>query len=273
MATGRLVVPLVTIPVDLLPRPLAAATEIDVRLLAGCLKWGFSALTAMSGLAAAQPVDVPQAQQSSQPGAAPSASALQQTDRFDIPAQPLGEALKQYGVISGRPVFFDGPVVAGRTSSAVQGIYTPDAALRKLVEGSGLAVDYADPGQADAFVLKAIDPREAPPASDAYAEAADMPRPTPYDGLVQASLWDALCSIPSIAPADYTTAVRFNIDSTGHLTNIRLLHSTGDRQRDEALEVALQNIQLDEPPPPDTMQPVYITLQPVQPGQQCHAHP
>jgi hypothetical protein len=268
---ARLVAPCGAIRFNFPSRPLASAIEINVRFFAGCLKWGLSALTAMSGFAAAQPVDVPQAQQGAQPATADSAASQSiQTYRFDIAAQPLSEALKQYGAITGRSVFFDGSVVAGRTSTAVQGVYAPEVALRRLVEGTGLTVDYADPSLAEAFVLKAIDPRQPLPLPD--AGAPETLRLTRYDGLVQASLWDALCSIPSVAPDDYATAVRFNIDLTGHLIDIRLLHSTGDRQRDEALEVTLQHIQLDEPPPPDTMQPIYMEVLPAQPGQQCPSH-
>jgi len=68
--------------------------------------------------------------------------------RFDIPAQPLGSALDAYGRISGWNLSYTPELVRGRTSAAVSGAMTPDAALRAMVAGSGLEVRVTAPGSA-----------------------------------------------------------------------------------------------------------------------------
>ncbi len=232
----------------------------------GGLKWALSVLSVIAGHAAAQPAG---AAHDRPPAASAASSALL---RFDLPAQPLDKALEQYGAISGRPVIFDGTMVANRTSSAVQGVYTAEAALRQLLDGTGLTADYADAEQTDAFVLKAVAAAQAPAAADAASNARQA-RHSAYDGLIQARLWDAFCNIPSIVPGDYRAVVQFDIDPTGRLTHVRLLRGSGERERDVALQRALEQIQLDEAPPADLEQPVSMLVQPAQRGPQCRPRP
>ena len=59
---------------------------------------------------------------------------------FNIPAQPMANALEAFGRQSGRDIMFDRGQVAGLRSTAVQGSLEPGEALRRLVVGSGLSV-------------------------------------------------------------------------------------------------------------------------------------
>ncbi|HEY3599396.1 MAG TPA: secretin and TonB N-terminal domain-containing protein [Paraburkholderia sp.] len=181
--------------------------------------------------------------------------------RFDIAAQPLAAALEQYGTVSGSPVFFDSSQVAGRTSTAVQGWYAPEAALRILLENTGLTAQYDGTGQADAFVLKAAEAQPAVAAPIA-PEGTAAQLSTRYDGLVQSTVEDAFCDTPLLAPGGYRTAISFGIDGDGRIKRARLLHGTGDRDRDLAILLALQRIQLDEAPPPGMAQPLYMVILP-----------
>ena len=61
---------------------------------------------------------------------------------FDIPAQPLQAALEQYSNVTGGSVVYRAALTVGRRSAAVKGIHTPEAALRMLIEGSGLVAEY-----------------------------------------------------------------------------------------------------------------------------------
>lgn len=65
--------------------------------------------------------------------------------QFDIPAQPLGDALMTYGRQSGVQTTAEGALVEGRTSSAVSGRMTPAQALSRLLAGSGLTFRYLNP--------------------------------------------------------------------------------------------------------------------------------
>jgi TonB family protein len=216
------------------------------------------------------------AQSSALPSAAASVSAATtHVYRFNIASQPLAAALDQYGTTSGRPVFFDAAVVAGRVSTAIQGDFSPEAALRSLLDGTGLTAEFAEMGGTGAFALKTLNSPSAIASPETNASAASVARLNPYNGAVQARIRDAFCQIPLIEPSDYQTAVSFNIDPAGRVTDVHLLHSTGDRDRDAAVQVTLQHIQLDQPPPPDLAQPFYMVILPrnATPGLDCRSRP
>jgi TonB family protein len=194
---------------------------------------------------------------------------------FDIVSQPLADALDAYGAVTGRSVFSDASVVAGRTAAAVRGVYAPEVALHMLLENTGLTMNYAQVGRTDAFVLRVLEPQPstALPSSDGAAVDAQWQRR--YGGLVQTRIWEAFCNIPLIEPGDYGTVVRFGVDPAGHVTDVRLLHGTGDRDRDAAVAITLQHVQLDAPPPPDLPQPIYMVILPRDstPRRECAARP
>ena len=79
-------------------------------------------------------------------GALISAPAQAQTEqrRFDIAAQPLGDALRKYGDVSGRPIIYAAELVQGRRSKAIRGRMSSDAALTRLLAGTGLSVELVD---------------------------------------------------------------------------------------------------------------------------------
>ena len=64
--------------------------------------------------------------------------AAAQTARFDIPAQPLPEALARFAAQSGMQLVYPPDLVQGRRANAVQGMHAPDAALAELLRGTGL---------------------------------------------------------------------------------------------------------------------------------------
>ncbi|MBS4052669.1 MAG: TonB-dependent receptor, partial [Methylomonas sp.] len=58
--------------------------------------------------------------------------------RFDIPAQALAGALQTLAAQSGAAMLYTEQTAAGKTSPALQGEYTLEEAVRKLLSGSGL---------------------------------------------------------------------------------------------------------------------------------------
>lgn len=64
------------------------------------------------------------------------------TSTFDIPAQPLSQALMAFGRQSGMQIAVDSSAVAGKTSVPVAGSMTADQALRQLLSGSGLTYQF-----------------------------------------------------------------------------------------------------------------------------------
>lgn len=108
--------------------------------------------------------------------AAPTGAQAAQT-RFDIPAQDLGPALRQFAVQSGREVIFDPAVVTGKRAAALKGQFEVSSALDALLRGSGLRVQTA--GQA--LVIAAPGPTRVStvpqPAVSVAPAAAQTPPP------------------------------------------------------------------------------------------------
>jgi hypothetical protein len=87
---------------------------------------------------------------------------------FHIPAQPLANALQAYGQRTGVQVLYESNSAVGRMSGAVEGNFTPDAALNLLLTGTDLRVRYLRP---DAITLA---PLSAPSAD------GDRPPSAPF---------------------------------------------------------------------------------------------
>ena len=79
-----------------------------------------------------------------QPAAPTTMAQLQSERRFDIPAQPLTDALVAFGRQSGIQVTVDGTLVRNVSSPAVRGTMTGWEALTRLLAGSGLTYVVAD---------------------------------------------------------------------------------------------------------------------------------
>lgn len=74
------------------------------------------------------------------------AYAQEQTYSFDIPAQDLGSALREFARESGQQVTFDGETVRGKRTPSVRGSFTARAALNRLLANSGLTVRQGSSG-------------------------------------------------------------------------------------------------------------------------------
>lgn len=156
--------------------------------------------------------------------------------QFDIPAQPLQAALEAFGAVSGLSGFYSAEFTENRLSNAVSGLYTPDAALRLLIEHTGLDLHYT---AVDAFILE-------PSASP--AAAAPAVRDTGLDGLVQARVREAFCREPLLAAGDSRIAFSFRLGSQGRVEAPLLLDTTGDAGRDAAVLAALGRVDIGRGP-------------------------
>src|SRR3546814_5016720 len=77
---------------------------------------------------------------------APAAQAQTQSDQqsYDIAAQDLGSALRLYSQVSGREVIASSTLVSGKRGARVRGRLSPDAALSRLLSGTGLVAELVD---------------------------------------------------------------------------------------------------------------------------------
>ncbi|MCJ2182555.1 TonB-dependent receptor [Novosphingobium sp. 1949] len=113
------------------------------------------------------------------------AYAQEQTFHLDIPAQGMAGALRSVASASHQQVIFDGASVAGLKAPALKGRYTAQAALSRLVSGSGLKVER---GSSGIYIVKAslsADPNETRrPASLAASAPAPAPAPAPEPDII-----------------------------------------------------------------------------------------
>jgi hypothetical protein len=186
---------------------------------------------------------------------------------FNIPAQPLALALETYSVVAGREIVYNGTLVVDRRSTAVVGLYTPDIALRMLLEGTGLSPRYM---AADAFVLE-VAPRAVRPKLP--ANEASPAVVAQYYGRIQSTLKAAFCNDDRTQPGDYRVAVSFWIGATGMVSDVALLGSTGEPVRDAKIDRTLRGLALGAPPPSGFAQPVTLVIAPWSAGmtQDCQA--
>lgn len=108
------------------------------------LKW-LSAGAALVGLLAGGPVEAGKGAGPAIPAPREPAQLAQAGDarRFDIPAQPLADALTMFGQQSGLQVTLDARIAAGLSAPAVSGTIPPEEALRRLLAGTGITWHFS----------------------------------------------------------------------------------------------------------------------------------
>lgn len=108
--------------------------------------------------------------------AAQPAMAQNQVTRFDIPSQPLGNALQNFSKQSGYRLLFPSATVASLRAPAVVGNYAPESALEKILEGSPLRVASIN-GRVVALTLRAPAPHRIATPVRLAAEPQVAPAP------------------------------------------------------------------------------------------------
>ena len=76
---------------------------------------------------------------------------------FNIPAEPLAEALVAYGAATNSEVYYDGAMAIGRLSSALEGYFAPAQGLEILLDGTGYQSRRTG---LDTFTLMPVRPAE-----------------------------------------------------------------------------------------------------------------
>lgn len=87
------------------------------------------------------------------------AQAQARTFAFDIPAETLSAALRDYGEATGQQIIFTEDLVGGLRSPALRGTFEADEALQRLLAGSGLRMERTPAG---AIMIVRSNPAVAP---------------------------------------------------------------------------------------------------------------
>ena len=229
------------------------------------LFWVLGAMSGSLGGARGAPADPPPAGDAR---ARLASAAVLPPIAFNIPAQPLNAALSQYADTSGQPALFPSAIVHARTSTAVQGVYSAEAALRILLQGTGLIADKRISSLGHTFILKEATLASASPRNG----MAELFSEDGYPGLLQMRVWQALCSNALTRPGNYTSLLRFYLETDGRLGGARLIGSSGDARRDAALLHTLRGVRIERLPPADIgRQPLTMMVAPgaADAGPQC----
>lgn len=124
---------------------------------------------------------------------------------FDIQAQDLASALKQFAASTNKEILFSPELVKDRQTSAVSGTFTPAEALGRLLSASGLSFDEVAP---NVFVVRPKDPQQS-----AVAAAWKFTPTFGVAGTIQYRETDRrnfdvaiLQALPSVLPAGYTSS-------------------------------------------------------------------
>jgi hypothetical protein len=169
---------------------------------------------------------------------------------FDIPAQPLASALERFMTMTNVSVIADSVVIAGRTSSTLQGSFPPESALHLLLAGTGLVSRAIG---SDAYALSML---------PGVAEARPLPRFIGYAAAVQRAVTAALCRRDETQPIRYRTVMRLWISPAGLVSHVELAMPTGSRNLDMAIGDAIQHIDIGVRPPNGLPQPVKLAIMP-----------
>jgi hypothetical protein len=183
------------------------------------------------------------------------ANAADDPIAFDLPAQPLAAAIEGYSVASGWQVIYDASLAAGRRSAGVSGRFTPAAALRLLLAGTGL---HPETMAADGVLLR-------PDPTDAIRQAPPIEtdaRLREYYGLVQTNLKRTLCADDQFRSGGYRIALGVWVGRSGEITRAVPLGSTGHPEIDAAFDRAARRVAVGLPPPAGFEQPMVILVTP-----------
>lgn len=177
---------------------------------------------------------------------------------FDIAPQVLPAALNRYGDLTGREVLYDTALAQGRVSAAVHGVLTPETALARLLDGTGLQARFMPEGS---FVLIPGSGGEPRVQTTAPAKAE-----APYYGRIQTSIRQALCTNVSGRAGRYRVAALLWIGPAGKVTRYERLSNVSNSETDRVVDETLRDLQIGSPPPEGFRQPVLAAVVPKGPG-------
>ncbi|MFZ0836074.1 MAG: TonB C-terminal domain-containing protein, partial [Xanthobacteraceae bacterium] len=143
---------------------------------------------------------------------------------------------------------------AGHHSQSIKGVFDPTAALHLLLEGSGLTGKFIGPNTITITQTAEI----GPALLSAKAALA-------YYGVIQAAVTAALCQSTNTRPGSYRVAIQYWIGPAGGVSRVRLIGSSGDGARDDAIIRAIQMVVL-QPELSQLPQPVTLAIEPGERG-------
>lgn len=199
---------------------------------------------------------------------------------FNIPAEPLSDALEAYGAVTGYQIIYDSTLAQGRRSTAVVGLFAPETALRMLLQGTDLTLRHSGPADITLLASSAVrlDGRTVMPGAAAAAGGGgdemvldtlyiDVPAGTKanpgysnYGRVVQRKVRQALLSDDTTAHRAYQVQMDIWIDEKGRAKRPKIVQSTAAVQLNRSILAVVDSAVFDDPPPRGMPQPIRITI-------------
>jgi hypothetical protein len=230
---------------------------------------GAGALAACLVLGSASLISSARAQDA---GIRPDSGAQTGVIHFELPAQPLAQALQAYSRIADVAVVALNRQLEGHLSTALSGDYARREALSRLLADTGFEADFTAEDAA-IIVPSSTSPQRssslpptlgaAPPGIDGIGGSSDDRGDfRAYAALVQTRLTEALCESPQTRPGSYRLVVQLRIGETGSVVASKVVGTTGQPARDAAIERAMRTLAFDAAPPAGLPEPVTILMHP-----------
>lgn len=173
---------------------------------------------------------------------------------FNIPAEPLADALVAYGAATGAEVYYDGAMAVGRRSSALQGSFTPAEGLEILLDGT----DYRPRRtSADTFTLMPARPTKLA----SRVSEVRLRQHEDYFAALQAAIREALCDTD--AGSGKQIIFSFRVAGSGEIYRTRILDTDDSASAGSAAIVQrINKVNIGSPPPADVPQPITMAVYP-----------
>ncbi len=172
---------------------------------------------------------------------------------FNIPSQPLFDALMAFGAKTNLEIFFDGALTTGRRSRALQGVYQPLEGLRLLLRGTGYVPSGSQ--QDGGFSI-------APVTATAVGGIA---RFDAYFARLQDAFAGSLCGVRSPAAAPGRIVANIWIASSGAISRADVFGLSQYPDSRDRISATLRGMRIDEPPA-GLPQPVTMAIFPPKAG-------
>lgn len=149
-----------------------------------------------------------------------------QSQTFDIPAQPLEVALQHYSKATGLNVLVDSNLISQQQSKEVRGSFTPTQALDQLITHTGLAVHYVS---TQTFTLK---PQIVPSRKNIESLSLASLYTSEFVAALQYNLERLICKDSLLSRGNYRMLIQVSLNQHSHIENIRLVQPTDNPKRD-----------------------------------------
>ena len=200
-----------------------------------------------------------------EPLAAQSATAMEE-HRYDIPAQPVAQAIAEFATVSGVSIIYRQSLAGDRQSTPLSGVYAAPAALRRLLEGTGLSARFTGPSSAIIFIEGQPPPTDRSTSGAAaglgqlHLDMAEVRAPrrvgisnpgafNHYARRVQAEIFDRLKRDGAYEGRSFRIEIAVTVDPAGRIAEVGLLRASADPEWDARVRSVLTGMRLSSPPP------------------------